>query len=675
MTTVDASPLQLWREQPLSQVKIPGMGPRSIEKLSQAGIVKVIDLLSFLPKDYLDFSAVVKIGDAPLNQHVLVQGDIIACEFSITKNKRVPVLEILVDDGYGALRVVWFNQPYLKGKIKKGQAISLRGKIRIEKMGRTMNSPKFSILQDGVVVSELSADQGVEPVYRQVGGLRSDHMAAWIQALIQQMPPEESLPEEIRLQQGFPTSRDALTTLHKPPSPQMAQAIKERRGPALGRLVFEEFFHFQKRLRKIVEESQHREHAQIAMNDAWIEDVVSQLPFKPTNDQRAVLEQLAGNLKAGGRLYALVQGDVGCGKTLIGLIMAYVFSKAGWQSAFLCPTTVLAGQHFEEARKWLGPLGVRMSLMTARESGSQLKDALAMVASGEVDLVIGTHRIFQKDVVFKKLGLAMIDEQHRFGVDQRRRLLKKSEAVHYLAFSATPIPRSLAMTVYGDYQVLQIREKPANRIPVKTIRKKSENRDEIIRFALSRIARGESVFWVFPLIEGEEEQQEQSACQMFEAFKTGAFAGFRPGLVHGRMHKDDIRNEMERFRSGEVKILVATTVIEVGVDVPQATIMVVENANQFGLSQLHQLRGRVGRSDQASYCFLVLQDEISSEALARMRFLEKNNDGFHIAEFDLKQRGAGQLLGKKQSGEADFRFGDPWLDRAWMEKARALTSN
>lgn len=652
-----------WEETPLLQLKIPGLGPKSKQKLHQAGITRVGDLLSFLPREYLDYSKISPIDEAPLEMPVHIRGVVLSKKKSTTLHKRLDVIEVLVDDGHGSLRLVWYNQPYLGDKIPQGATLSFFGKIRFEKFGRTMTNPRF----EG---NENIENAGIHAVYKQVGGLRSDQIGRWVAALVERMPQEETLAGELVKKHAWPTRKASLAQLHQPAGGEEMESVKQRTSPALRRLIFEEFYYFQQRLQELVSRSQNRDHPCFAVDGSWLEAFYKHLPFQPTQDQERVIGALFQGLEEKRRLHGLIQGDVGCGKTLIGLALAYIFFRAGYQSALLCPTTVLAHQHMITAQQLLGPLGLKSVLLTAQSSGAEIDERLASVASGEAHLVIGTHKLFQRDVIFADLGLAMIDEQHRFGVDQRRALLKKGSASHYLAFSATPIPRSLAMTLYGDYQVLSIHEKPHDRPPIRTILKRAENRGEIVAFAKRRMDRGESVFWVFPLIEGNEAQQERSAENMFATFQSGYFRGRPLRMVHGRMKKERIRQEMGRFKEGEPSVLVATTVIEVGVDVPIASIMVVEGAEQFGLSQLHQLRGRVGRNDREAFCFFVLPENITGPVLERMKLLAMEDDGFKIAAYDLDQRGSGDLLGKRQSGFTNFRFGDPWIDRQLMDLAR-----
>ena len=656
--------LKAWENQDLANVRIRGLGPKHREKLASAGIVRVIDLLSFLPREYLDYSEITPIHEAPLERSVLIRGAVISKANGQTHRRRIPFLEILVDDGFGAIRAIWFNQPYLDELIHKGDAITLRGKIKLDRPGRTMHAPKFEIKAEETPI-------GVEPVYRQIGGVRSERIAAWIFLLIEQMPDLEALPAHIIARYKFPKRGIALKIVHRPPDSETLAAIRTREAPALQRLIFEDFFRYQHKVQRLSRRQQAQPYPRLKVNVSTLDAFYRCLPFKPTKDQTEVIDALFRELASGNRIQTLVQGDVGCGKTLIGWAAACLFKAAGYQTALLCPTTVLANQHYAGARLLLEPLGVNVTLLTAQAAKKEQDANLDRVRNGSADLIVATHKILSEDVVFSRLGLAMIDEQQRFGVEQRQSLLQKGESPHYLAFSATPIPRSLAMTLYGDVDILQIKQKPAGRGSITTILKRERNRPEIIRFARARIDRGESVFWVFPLIEGDEQRQEQSAVAMHQSFCVNEFAGLSVGLIHGRMDKESAGTVMQKFRDGVHRVLVATTVIEVGVDAPAASIMVVEAANQFGLSQLHQLRGRVGRDGKQAYCFFVYPDQISESSLNRLGLLKKYQDGFKIAEYDLNLRGAGDLLGKRQSGWAGFLFADPWRDRLWMKPARA----
>jgi len=651
-------------ETPLLELKLKGLGPRSKEKLIEGGIATVGDLIGLRPRAYLDYSRITPIDAAPLDEPVHIRAKILSIDTKISYKKKLPILEALIDDGIGSLRVVWFNQPYLKSQLVQGETASFYGKIKMEKHGRTMTNPKL--------VTRAVPESEIKPVYRQIGGLRSDQIADWILSLVTLLPFDETLPRDLLEKYRFPDHKTALRLLHRPESGDMAVAMEKGTHPARRRLALDELVAFQRRLEALLQSAQQRDHPRLAVERTDLDRFLAALPFTLTGDQRKVIDAMVADLDEGRRLHGLIQGDVGCGKTVVGLAAAWLMARAGYQTALLCPTQILAEQHLRTARALLEPLGMRTVLSSAAQSGGETRQTLAALEAGEADLAVGTHRLFSKDVRFAKLGLVLIDEQHRFGVDQRAAMLKKGQTPHYLAFSATPIPRSLAMTLYADYQVYQIKEKPSGRQEVRTILKKESNREEVIAFALKRLAVAESVFWVFPLIEADEEEAARSATRMVETFRQGPFRDVAVGLAHGRMKTDEINATMAAFRSGEIRVLVATTVIEVGVDIPDASIMVIEGANRFGSSQLHQLRGRVGRAGGAAFCFLMVPSEIDRDGLRRMRFLEKTTDGFAIAEFDLEDRGAGELLGTRQSGLPEFRFGDPWRDRDLMEEARRV---
>nr|WP_243436102.1 ATP-dependent DNA helicase RecG [Acanthopleuribacter pedis] len=649
-------------------MKIKGLGAKSREKLAKAGVLTFGDLLALLPRDYFDYSRILPIPQAPLEKQVHIRGRVISRELSITKNKRIPVLEILVDDGHGTLRVVWFNQTHIHDRIIKNQTLSLFGKIRYERNGRTMNSPNFE-----VVAAHANPETGepqIEPVYREIGGLRSAQINGWVQAAIQQIPREETLPAKVMNHFLFPSHAEAISRIHNPENSVQLDQILKRQDPAWRRLVFEEFFHFHCQRIQAKQQVPSRHYPRLQPHDRERDAFLAKLPFQLTGDQRRVIDQMTAWLRGGKKLNSLIQGDVGCGKTVVGLAMGWFFKLAGWQTVLLCPTVVLADQHYQKAAQLLATLGVRCALLTGKRSRTEIREVLEGLGGGQIDLVIGTHRLLAEDVVFAKLGLVLIDEQQRFGVAQRASLLQKGREPHYLAFSATPIPRSLAMTLFGEVDVLQIRQRPAFQKPVRTALKRAANRDEVVAFARKRLDAGESVFWVFPLIEGEAEDEERSANAMWQRFRENEFAGVSVGLVHGRLDKDRVDTEMTAFKEGRHRVLLATTVIEVGVDVPKATVMVIEGADYFGLSQLHQLRGRVGRGGRQAFCFLMVDGVPDKDQLQRLRFLEKHDDGFEIAEYDLERRGAGEFFGKRQSGVSDFQFGDPWRDRDLMQAAR-----
>lgn len=649
-----------WEAQPLTAIGLPRLGPKSAEKLARADIVHVGDLLALLPRTYLDYSAVTAIEKLRLDQPLHIRGRILSLRTGRTAKQKIGFLELLIDDGTGTLRAVFFNQSYLRKRLQKGQTLSLFGKVRFDRAGHTMTNPQFT---------EAEASGEIQPVYRQIQGLRSNQIAAWVNALLPHVE-EPTLPANASAWAQLPSRRAALTAVHRPADPQNLPNRRLPEHPAIQRLILDEFFVFQQRLHHWVRRIHQRDHPQIQVPPHSLRQFTAALPFSLTDDQRQCVETLATQLQSQQRIHHLIQGDVGCGKTVVGLAMARVFGDAGWQSALLCPTSVLAQQHVRTAQQLLGDqlpvFGLRSDMPTAEQQA-----VLAKLAAGEPLLVIGTHRLFQADVAYAKLGLVMVDEQHRFGVNQRRAMLKKGTAPHYLAFSATPIPRSLALTLYGELDLLQIRQKPAGRQPVTTRIKRRDNHRDVLAFIKTRLRMGEGAYWVVPAIDDQDDLPNVAAT--LAGFQKNSLRDFRIGQIHGRMDKDALVQTMDRFRRGLLDLVVATTVVEVGVDIPHATVMVVDGAEHFGLSQLHQLRGRIGRADKPGACFFLVAGPPSAAVKRRMQFLENHHDGFAIAEFDLGERGAGQLLGMRQSGDADFRIGDPWLHRDIMASARQVT--
>lgn len=654
--------LLAYEDQSLSQARIPGLGKKSAAKLSQGGIQTVRDLVWSLPRDYLDFSHRVDIASAQVGARAFVSGRIIQSASGRTYKRRIPFCELLIDDGSGSIRSLWYNQSYLAKRFVKGTRIALFGKVEFDRRGRFLSNPRL--------VGE-AFEARIQPVYRQFGGLKSDRIAAWIAHAVEGMPDGD--PLEPFLGARDMSRKQAFRLVHQPNSSEDVDAIRSRESPALKQLIFEELVFFQWGIGQMAPAVELGAHP-LSLKPKPRARFEKALPFQLTNDQNRVMESMVAKLIKGERIFALLQGDVGSGKTLVALFLATLLAESGAQSAILCPTSVLAEQHARTAQNVLEPLGVRSALLTSRMTREQQNRVRADLASGKVDLVLGTHRLIQDDVAFRQLALAVVDEQHRFGVGQRSALLAKGAHPHYVALSATPIPRSLAMALYAGYEVFQIRQKPSGRMPVRTILKKASNRDEVIGFARDRAELGDAVFWVFPLIEGDDDQRERSAVDMHQVL-SDAFPRGRVGLVHGRLDRDEIAATMQAFREGRIDVLVATTVIEVGVDVPRATTMVVDGADRFGLSQLHQLRGRIGRGDRPAFCFLIVEEPVTKATLQRLRVMEGCDDGFEIAEVDLRNRGFGSILGRAQTGFLTFRSADPWMDRALWEDARRVSAH
>lgn len=642
----------------LESLSLRGLGPKRLTALKSAGIETVLDLLAHLPKECRDYSQLTAISRLQSGCFARVEGRLLSVHAGKTARQKIPIVECLLDDGTGTLRLTWYRQSYLKNKLEKGEHYTAWGQVKREKTGHTMIQANIERLEDGKGAPEK------EVVYGVLAGMSSQLLATWIQQIFSFDLPEPWLPPQLIEQYKLKPFWESLQLLHL----ATTSDVDDLDGftTAAKRCKLQEFFAFQNRLQHLSKASQDRCHAKVTTHPEDLKRFNRSLPFEPTSDQLVVMHQACHTLNQGKRLMGLVQGDVGAGKTLVAFAMSYVFSQQGFQSALMAPTTLLARQHFHNAQSFLAPLGLRIGLLCGDQPTEEINQTLADLEEGLLDVVVGTHMLFQRSVHPKNLGLVMIDEQHRFGVDQRSALLKKGETPHYLAFSATPIPRSLALTLYGGFEIFQLKQKPAMRIPVKTVLKKDLNRHQVADFAKKRSDLGEAVFWLVPVIDNQETDEKLDVPKAARYLKEKGFSAKRIGMVHGQMDKDQALLTMQAFRNGDLDVLVATTVIEVGVDIPHATVMVIDGAHYFGLSQLHQLRGRVGRSDKPSFCFLLVPEDSGVESLKRMRLLERTDDGFAIADADLEFRGSGQLLGKEQSGKGLFRFGDPFTDRHLM---------
>lgn len=658
---------------------LKGVGPRRAAMLEAAGIRTVEDLLNYRPFRYEDRTRFRQIVDLRSDEEAVIQAEVLVTGFYTTPMKRVRIFEMMVSDGSGSIVCKFFNQIYLDRVFKKGQRVILFGSPKPDSSTGALNllNPEFEIVDQS---GELSTHVGrVTPIYRRIGQLTTKTLRQMLWTVVESLPEDldDPLPEEVRRAHGLPGRRDSLRSLHFPdPPPSMPldrflADLEAGRTPFQRRLIFEEFFFFHlglhvvRRQRELVPKTRV-----IRVTDEVREAVKRILPFHPTEAQKRVLKEIVSDLTSDKIMSRLLQGDVGSGKTIVALQAIVVVIENGGQAAFMAPTEILAEQHYQTVKTYLSGARYRTGLLTSAVKGKQRKELQAAARSGELDLLIGTHALIEDKVEFKNLALAVIDEQHRFGVLQRSELMEKGDRPDTLVMTATPIPRSLALTLYGDLDISILDELPAGRAPVRTLVKTDRDRDEVYNLIREELRNGRQAYLVYPLIEQSEKLDLRAATDMFRHFQEEALPEFTLGLMHGRLKSEEKDQLMTRFKSGEVQALVSTTVVEVGIDVPNATVMMVEHADRFGLSQLHQLRGRIGRGAHQGLCILMTEGGQSREAFERLEIMRRTNDGFKIAEKDLELRGPGEFVGTRQSGLPQFLFGNIVRDRQLLEQAR-----
>ena len=664
---------------------LKGVGPRRAADLQHAGLSTVEDLLYRFPTRYEDRGHFQTIASLRPGVAASVAGEVLSCGIRPTRRPRFRIFEMLVRDRTGSLRAIWFNQPFLNDIFRPHQRIVLFGKLELTSHGLQMQNPQYELLRGeedddigGSQPSEVTEDDTIHtgrivPVYEKTGQLTAKMQRVLVHQALQQLPAvlPDPLPPAVRQRQELIDRRQALLDVHFPPAGISVDQLNAFRSPAHRRLIFEEFFLFQlgivlRRRRADTE----RKPQPVVVTDATREAVRRVLPFRLTSDQKTVIREIVTDMQRPQPMNRLLQGEVGSGKTIVALMAALVAMENGLQVAFMAPTEILAEQHFFNIRRLLEPSRFRMTLLTGATPARKRREILAELAAGSLHLVIGTHALVQEGVSFKHLGLAIIDEQHRFGVLQRATLRAKGLHPDVLVMTATPIPRTLALTTYGDLDVSVIREMPPGRKPIATTARPESRREEIYDFVRRQIDEGRQAYVIYPLVEESAKVDLKAATEMADHLSQDVFPEYRVALLHGRMKQDAKDRVMGAFVRGEFQILVSTTVVEVGVDVANATVMVVEHAERFGLSQLHQLRGRVGRSAHKSYCILLYQSPLSEQGRERLKALTDTTDGFEIAERDLQLRGPGDFFGTRQSGMPTLRVGDLLRDHQLMEEAR-----
>jgi ATP-dependent DNA helicase RecG len=657
---------------PLTYVK--GIGPARAAMLGAKALTTVEDLLAYVPFRYEDRSNMKTVAQLAPGEMATVIAEVRSVKLSGFRRRNLGMFEARFTDSSRAILVgKWFHGGYLANVLAEGMKVALFGKVEFDSYAGeiTMLHPEFELLTGDDDDGEGSLHVGrVVPIYEAVAKITTRILRSITHRVLAALPPEEDcLPEHIRRQLKMPDRWTALRDTHFPPPDSDLRLLNAFRSPAQFRLIFEEFFWLECGV--ALKRSKARTLPGIAfeLNHSVREKVKAMLPFKPTEAQKRVLGEIAADMKEPRPMNRLLQGDVGSGKTIVAAEAAVIAIENGYQVAVLAPTEILATQHGLYFKQILSKLGYETALITGSFTAREKIQLKKLVAEGLVQVVIGTHALLEKDVEFHRLGLAIIDEQHRFGVLQRLGLVQKGVHPDVLVMTATPIPRTLAMTLYGDLDVSVIDQLPPGRKPIRTKHYAADGIEQAYSFVKSQIDEGRQAYVVYPVIEESETQAMKAAQKMYEHLSREVFPTLSVGLMHGRLGADEKEAAMQRFKEGAVQILVSTTVIEVGVDVPNATVMLVEQAERFGLAQLHQLRGRVGRGGAQSYCILVTE-KMNDAARQRIRTLVESTDGFYISEMDLKLRGPGEFFGTKQAGLPSLRVANILRDAEILEVAR-----
>ena len=661
---------------------LKGVGPQRAELLAKRGIHTLEDLLGYLPFRYEDRIHFSQIKDVrPGNIYTLRVR--VASGSAVRGMRRGDAIyHLLVKDDTGlSLACKFFHGGYLEGRLKSGQLMVLHGKVEVDRLRPArleMVNPQFELLSDAADgQAPDSTEVGrIVPIYEAIGAFGTRPIRRATYAALQHLDPNlpDLLPASVRSRMNFPHRRDAVVQTHFPPPDSSLDALNQFRSPAQQRLIFEEFFFYQ--LSMALNRRLQRKENAIAFRlreDRVREALKRILPFKPTGAQKHVLAEIAADLEKSAPMNRLLQGDVGSGKTIVALQAAVIAMENGCQAALMAPTEILAVQHFLSSRRILEKAGYKVELLISGLKPSEKSAARERIASGEAQLVVGTHALIEDNILFSRLGFVAIDEQHRFGVLQRKKLMDKAashgRAPHVLVLTATPIPRTLSLTLYGDLDVSIIDELPPGRTPIETHLATESQLAAVWESLRREIAAGRQGYIVYPVIE-ESKLELKAAMAEYQRLSKEVFPKLKLGLLHGRLSSEEKDSVMQAFRNNETQILVATTVIEVGVDVQNATVMVIEHAERFGLSQLHQLRGRIGRGAHKSHCVLIAPGRMTDEARARLETMVRTNNGFEIAEADLQIRGPGEFFGTRQSGEMGFHVANPLRDREFLETAR-----
>ncbi len=678
---------------------VKGIGPRIAQALLDKGITNIEDLLYHLPFRYEDRLRPQAIEELVPGEMASLIGEVRA--MTLLRTRRMPIFEMTVSQGMGKVKCMWFHGAYMKDRFKAGQWVALYGKVEASRSSNSfkMIQPQVEVLPDDHddEESKLLEVGRIAPVYETLGNKlasRWQRRILWrvLEELKGQIP--ETLPQQLCRRLELPSREGALRSTHFPEAGTSMSQLQSWTTPAQKRLIFEELFYLELGLELKRKKFRQRQGIPFETNDAVRAALRQVLPFHPTKAQKTALGEIVADMRSPEPMRRLLQGDVGSGKTIVALQAMLVAIENGYQAALMAPTEILATQHFLGARKLLerSQQPYKVVLLTGSLDEDRKRAHRGQIARGEAQLVIGTHALIEERVDFAKLGLVVVDEQHRFGVLQRFRLMKKPNAGEpdVLVMTATPIPRTLALSLYGDLDLSVLDELPPGRTPIETRQVADDAAGDVWALVREQVRMGHQVYVVYPVIEGSKEDQPEldfapgepeqeplfkrsplkAATEMYQELKTGALKGLRLGLLHGRMDADEKEIMMRRFQRREVDVLIATTVIEVGVDVPNATMMVIEHAERFGLAQMHQLRGRVGRGRAKSYCILMTGGKTSQQAVERLAAMVRTQNGFELAELDLQLRGPGEFFGTRQAGLPDFRVANLVRDRALLELAK-----
>ena len=642
---------------------IKGVGPNRSALLNKLGIFTLDDLITYYPRDYEDRSKPKKICDVVNGEEVLVQGIVQSKLVESRIRKGLTLYRTKIADDTGFMEIVWYNQSYLKNQIKQGQVYNFFGKVSLKYNKKEMNSPVFDI------DTKTKNTGKIVPLYPLTYSLSQNVLRGIIENGIKEIEGQlpETLPEYILKNYSLYDINTAIKQIHFPDNFEKYELARKR-------LAFEELLIMQLALLTLKKSYTHQEKGIVFDKNIKMADLIDNLPFKLTKAQLRVLEEIDNDMESEKPMNRLLQGDVGSGKTIVSIISAYKAVKSGYQVAIMAPTAILASQHLESFTPILGAYGIKCELLISNITKKRKEEMLERLKNGEIDVIIGTHALLEENVVFKNLGLVVTDEQHRFGVKQRGTIVAKGNNPDTLVMTATPIPRTLALILYADLDISIIDELPPNRQKIDTFAVTKRLEERVNNFVKKQIDEGRQAYIVCPLVEENEEINAQSVLELAERYKNEVFADYKVEYLHGKMKPKEKDEIMEKFKKGEIDILISTTVIEVGVNVPNASIMIVENAERFGLAQLHQLRGRVGRGEYKSYCILKYQGN-SDIIRQRMSIMQETNDGFKISEKDLELRGSGEFFGTKQHGLPEFKIANIFQDMPMLKNIQSIASN